>query len=66
MVLLSLIILSAKWEKAKIEGDQGESQKMLNGFLALVVFVGIWFMCCVFACSKFLIGYMVGVWYFTT
>lgn len=62
-----LVVLSAKWE-ASLNTVKAENQKqsLLNAVLALVLFVGIWFQCFVFACSKFLIGYVVGLWYFTT
>lgn len=61
-----IVVMAAKWENDS--SPQGTNQKrvMLNAFLWFVVFVGIWFQCFIFACSKFIIGYIVGVWYFTT
>lgn len=63
-----LVVLSARWENQKDTQVSGanDATTMLNALIGLVVFVGLWFLCVVFACSKFLIGYLVGVWYFTT
>lgn len=61
-----LVVVSARWEVAKTLKGTKEEVAMLNGFMALVIFFALWFQCFVYACSKFLIGYLVGVWYFTT
>lgn len=65
MFYMVLVIMSAKW-KASRDYSKNDTQYMLNTLLALEVFVGIWFLCFVFACSKYLIGHVVGSWYFTT
>lgn len=46
--------------------DPEKVQHSLNICFAMILFVGIWFLCFIFACSKYLIGFVVGVWYFTT
>lgn len=64
---MMLVILSAKWEAARDSLEmKNDTQYMLNAFLLLELFVGLWFLCFVFACSKYLIGHIVGTWYFTT
>lgn len=64
--LMLLTLFSAKWENAIDPNGTYGRMHMLDAFLGVVIFVGIWFQCFIFACSKFLIGYVVGVWYFTT
>lgn len=61
-----LVVVAAKWNNMNDMDATRKSEMTLNALLALVLFVGIWFQCFVFACSKYIIGYVVGVWYFTT
>lgn len=61
-----LVVLAAKWQNTIDPKGTDEKATMLNTFLGFVIFVGIWFQCFIFACSKFVIGYVVGVWYFST
>lgn len=55
---------------ARLENDanpEGTNQKrvLLNCLVALVIFVGLWWQSFIIGCTKFVIGYGVGTWYFT-